>query len=260
MPPFVGIWRMAILGSATAEWTDTLLGLGQAPPCIGLATSGFIEVSRGLIFSKTRRACQGIKTRAGAGVLAPALVRCFVCYVVRSRDLLVVAEAPVIIVVEAPVIVAEVVIVAVAVIVAVEVVIVAVDVVEVYVVYDKDRIVEEVVLLNRVTEDASGNPDALREARATPLVVPRRRLRYPQNFIKTIVEVIVVAAVPLITVVPAKVVPVVPLIGHGGTGAKGEHRRHYDAQRNNKLYASHTDATSYYLLSGARLSHRPHLL
>jgi hypothetical protein len=148
------------LGSATAEWIDTLLSLGQAPPCIGLATSGFIEVLRGLVFSKTRRACQSIKTRAGASVLAPALVRCFVCYVV-SRDLpVVVVEAPVI-VVEAPVIVVAVIVVAVIV---VAVIVVAVDVLEVYVyvVYDKDRLVEEVVLLNRVTEDASGNPDALR--------------------------------------------------------------------------------------------------
>jgi hypothetical protein len=68
-------------------------------------------IERALVFSETRRASQSIKTRAGAGVLAPALVRCFVCYVVLSRDLPVVAEAPVIIVVEAPVIVAEVVIV-----------------------------------------------------------------------------------------------------------------------------------------------------
>src|SRR5918994_6959773 len=138
MPPFVGIWRMAILGSATAEWTDTLLSLGQAPPCIGLATSGFIEASRGLVFSKTRRACQGIKTRAGASVLAPALVRCFVCYV--SRDLPVVAEAPVIIV-KALAILAEVVIVIVAVAVFVEVYVLEVYVLEVYVyvVYDKDR-------------------------------------------------------------------------------------------------------------------------
>ena len=54
-------------------------------------------VERALVFSETRRASQSIKTRAGAGVLAPALVRCFVCYVVLSRDLPVVAEAPVII-------------------------------------------------------------------------------------------------------------------------------------------------------------------
>jgi hypothetical protein len=66
-----------------------------------------------------------------------------VCYVVLSRDLPVVAEAPLI--------VAEVVIVIVA---------VAVFVLEVYVVCDKDHIVEGVVLLNRVTEDASGKPVA----------------------------------------------------------------------------------------------------
>ncbi len=166
------------------------------------------------------------------------------CYVVLSRDLPVVAEAPVIIVVEAPVIVAEVVI----------VVIVAVAVfVEVYVVYDKDHIVE-VIFFNGVTEDASGDPDAIREARATPLGEPRRRLRYPENFIKTIVEVIVVAAVPLTTVVAAEVVSVVPLIRHSGTSAQGEHRRHHDAQRKNQLYTSHTDATSNYLSSGARLA------
>jgi hypothetical protein len=72
-----------------------------------------------------------------------------------------------------------------------------------------------VVLLNRVTEDASGNPDALTEARTTQLAERCRPLRYPDNFIKTIVEVIVVAAVPVTTVVPIDAVPVVPL-GHKG--------------------------------------------
>ena len=109
------------------------------------------------------------KQRAGTTTPAPALVCYFVCYV--SRDLPV-AEAPVI-VVEALAILAEVVIVMVAVAVFVEVYVLEIYV---YVVQNKDRLVAEVVLLNRVTEDASRNPDALREARATPLVVRCRPL------------------------------------------------------------------------------------
>jgi hypothetical protein len=91
-----------------------------------------------------------------------------VCYV--SLALPVVAEAPVII--------AEVVIVAIAVF------------VEVYIVYDKDWPVEEVVFFNRVAEDTSGAPDARREVRTTQLLERCRPLSYPDNFTEAIIEVI----------------------------------------------------------------------
>ena len=81
------------------------------------------------------------------------------------------------VVAEAPVIIAEVVIVAIAVF------------VEVYIVYDKDWPVEEVVFFNRVAEDTSGAPDALREVRTTQLLERCRPLSYPDNLTEAIIEV-----------------------------------------------------------------------